>query len=131
MANKAIIFDANRVVVGVTTEASPTLPAGFSTVDFNPDFTLAGGPWKLDAQNNKVAATLAEYRATGRDEAYNAQQEDQLLADFRTAAQAARVAWRAVANASGTPSAALFKAAATAQDDLNTATARRWKATLS
>lgn len=130
MAQRAFALSTTRVIRLITIDDNLAVPAGYFAAVMDPPIDLGNGPWKLDGNNLKVQATQAEYRASGFDEDYNAQQEVQLRTDYRTAAQAARTAWRAVANAAGTPSAAIIKAAATAQDDLNTATARIWKATL-
>jgi len=131
MANFVRMHTATRVLSGsqTTTPEEISLPAGQEWVQAGP-FNLTGGPWKLDAQNLRIAATQAEYRSAGFVEAFNDAQALQAVQDMRSAAQAARTAWRAVAQVAGTPSAALIKAAATAQDDLNAALARVLKAAL-
>ncbi len=77
MAQKAIIFTANRVVRRLTTDASPPLAADESTVDTsgNPiDLNPAGsgtGYWKLDTSTppNRVAASAGEVTAANVDPA--------------------------------------------------------------
>jgi hypothetical protein len=65
---KAIIHTTTRVIKRLTTEDSPSIAADESIISLSQPIDLAGGFWKLDAQNNKVPATEAEVDAADVDE---------------------------------------------------------------
>lgn len=65
---KAIIYTQNRVIRRITTDQNPSIATGESVVDLPQDIDLVGGFWKLDAQNNKIAATSQEIDDADVDE---------------------------------------------------------------
>lgn len=69
MPNQAIIHTATRVVLGLTTEDTPVLAPGQSTVVVPANFNLAGGPWKLALDGTKVAPTDQEIDDSDIDDA--------------------------------------------------------------
>lgn len=103
MAQKAIIHTATRVIRGLTTEETLSLPSDYSLVDLAVDIELSNGPWKLDLSNAKVQATVQEARDAGIDETYNAQVSNQLLLDFKDASILSRTRWIAVRDNTGLP----------------------------
>lgn len=74
MATTAIIDTSTRVIRALTSTPSPALAASESAVVVADGMNLAGGPWKLDVGNNKVAATATEYNNSGYNEVFNATQ---------------------------------------------------------
>lgn len=65
---KAIIHTATRVIRRLTTDAAPDIAADETAVDMGAvTLDLAGGYWKLDAQNNRVPATQADIDAADVD----------------------------------------------------------------
>ena len=61
MAQSAIIHTATRVIRRLTTDDVPVLNAGESAVSLAAPVDLAGGPWKLAADNQTLTApTLQE-----------------------------------------------------------------------
>ena len=62
MSQKAIIHTATRVIRRVTIDDSPSFGSDETVIDMgNVRLDLAGGPWKLDADNiTKVLATAQE-----------------------------------------------------------------------
>lgn len=97
MAQYAIIHNSNRVIVALTSEEPPNLPADFTAVLLPEPIDLANGPWKLDVDNaTKVQATAEEFQATGRDEAHNQAQFQQVVANLRNAMLALRASARSV-----------------------------------
>lgn len=71
MANQqAIIHTATRVIRRLTTDPTPDVAADETAVDLRAAvIDLAGGYWKLDAQNNRVPATQADIDAADVDPA--------------------------------------------------------------
>lgn len=68
MAQFAIIHTATRVIRRLTTDTVPDVAADETAVDMGAVvLDLAGGYWKLSAQNQKVAATQADIDAADVD----------------------------------------------------------------
>jgi hypothetical protein len=73
MPHYAIVHAGTRVVRRATTQEPPEVAQDEIAIQTMP-FDLAGGPWRLDASNNRILAALDEVRQAGMDEAWNRQQ---------------------------------------------------------
>jgi hypothetical protein len=89
MPQAAIIHTATRVIRRLTTDASPSIASDETAVVLSAPIDLAGGFWKLDGANAKVAATAAEAQASGVDEAFVNATRAAKIAALTTALQAA------------------------------------------
>ena len=88
MAQLAIIHTSTRVIRRVTVDVAPAVAADETAVAPASTIDLAGGPWKLDGGNNKVAATTVEAQAAGMDPSYTASQAATRQAAYRAAVAA-------------------------------------------
>lgn len=88
MAQTAIIHTTTRVIRRLTIDPSPVLAADETAIALATDIDLSGGFWKLDAQNDKVAATSDDVSQAGVDDAVVYQQQIGKLLALRDAALA-------------------------------------------
>ncbi len=88
MPQKAIIHVATRVIRAVTTDPNPTVGPGHGVVTLLLPVNLAGGPWKLDTDDQTLKTpTQAEIDASGADEERVAAEKQSTIRDFKTAVQ--------------------------------------------